>query len=85
VPGDVGQARGPEMEAGMEPSLGTISSNRYKVQKGVPGHSLPAAVIGSLAGASLSSAGRSGQGLSGGLPDTSPRHTSQTHVRVRGT
>ena len=51
MPGDVGQARGPEMEAGMEPSLGTISSNRYKVQKGVLGHSLPAAVMDSVAGA----------------------------------
>ena len=39
--GDVGQARGPELE----PSLGTIIGSRHKVQKGALGHSLPAAAV----------------------------------------
>ena len=43
--GDVGQARGPELEDGMEPSLGTIIGSRHEVQKGAPGHSLPAAAV----------------------------------------
>ena len=45
--GGVGQAKGPELEAGMEPSPGTIIGSRYKVQKGALGHTLPAAAVSS--------------------------------------
>ena len=45
--GGVGQAKGPELEAGMEPSPGTIIGSRYKVQKGALGHTLPAAAVNS--------------------------------------
>ena len=46
--GDVRQARGPELEAGMEPSQGTIIGSRHKVQKGTPDCSLPATAVGAL-------------------------------------
>jgi len=63
----------------MEPSLGTIIGSRHEVQKGAPGHSLPAAAVAHYR--EHADQGKACPGAS--LTHPPQAHIPQTHAGVK--